>query len=1171
MAVNKIVRPMAMVFLALLVAAGVLGLAMSVEGQVMVVAQPGFPGQPPGMEPTPSPGTAAQFSAIKLVEDPQFRQAINVARDYISDGVWKEALNVLQILLDKRENSYVQIREKGADGRDTVRWTSVKFEANNLLRTLPDEALDMYELLYGAAAKDLLDEAKKKGDREQLAHVAQQHQYTRAGIEANDLLATTFLDRGQFFMAALRLEKLLAMNPRRVKLSDMTVFKAALAYRRACDVKKADEVWKRLEPNLISHGGLKIGDEVVAIDRLKEMLAENAPTPVSVNPHDWPSIRGNDRNSAQANGSQPLLDAKEKIWSRPTILDKESGGSTEPGEAAAKAIDAAIKQQTDQNNPIMSGFFTIAAGRQAIYRTYRDIRAVYLYDGLDSHQKDRKVSVGEIAWKCLQFDGSLVPALENGKYRGIFGPWLDNFNRMYANSITMVNENSLLGSISTDQRYVYAIDDLSVPAGNAIWNQGNVSQEVRSLVMQNSLCAFNLYSGKYEWRLGVSALDQAPNSKDDPFADSHFLSVPISIGGKLYVLNEKNAGMNGEADLRLVCIDPNKKEAVQNGPARPTVLEVQNLGTVQQQSRFTHDINRRISAAHLAYGDGILVCPTNAGEVIGIDLLSRGLAWSYPYREQAPAPTQPFNQPFPGPFGPRPFQPQMPVSPPNWKPSPPVLADGKVVFTAPDASSVHCISLRDGTPLWKRKQMEGDLFLAGVFQDRVLIVGRNAIRALRLTDGSQMWYVSTGKLPSGQGVASKNIYYLPLQKGEILAVDVERGIVKSHNRARSEEIATNDADPGNLLFYEGMVLSQTPKEIVAYPQLTAKLEVVTKRLEADPKNPVRMVERGELLLADGQVQLAVDDLRLALQHELPPEMRTRAKQGLYDALSDLLQVDFKTAGPKYLNEYEILSKVPEDPQRQELREAKFFRIVGQGHESVGNLVEAFQMFRKFGSLKINREQGVSSPEDPMHKVPTNVWLRGRIASMMANATKAEQKIPLENTIAEEWKLVKAKKDLDAIRSFVDMFDVPVRRGPGSQALPGRGDHRPQRSARVSRSGAEPAAAAGQRLFQGCQHQRPRPGRPRQARGEEGLRRGDEAGGRVLSGAEPGLSQGKACRWPDRCRYSRRSGCQPGSSCRTWMNRGRWWDQRKVQRRANCLASTAECRVLSSSPTAISTR
>src|SRR5262249_29594808 len=151
---------------------------------------------------------------------------------------------------------------------------------------------------------------------------------------------------------------------------------------------------------------------------------------------------------------------------------------------------------------------------------------------------------------------------------------------------------------------------------------------------------------------------------------------------------------------------------------RPTIIEpIQPLGTVATQYRITHDPGRRLHGVHLAYGEGILVCPTGAGEVLGIDIMSRSLAWAYPYRDQLPSqsamnPNMVIRQP----IGIRPDMMNLGnSSPPLWHPAPPVIQDGKVVFTAADAHSVHCINLRDGTPVWKKRQSENDMYLAGIY------------------------------------------------------------------------------------------------------------------------------------------------------------------------------------------------------------------------------------------------------------------------------------------------------------------------------------------------------------------------------------------------------------------------------------------------------------------------
>ena len=106
------------------------------------------------------------------------------------------------------------------------------------------------------------------------------------------------------------------------------------------------------------------------------------------------------------------------------------------------------------------------------------------------------------------------------------------------------------------------------------------------------------------------------------------------------------------------------------------------------------DTGRRTHAAHLAAGEGILVCPTNAGGLLGVDLLTNSLVWAYGYREKGYSATTQmgdprFGQPPPGMM----FTPQgqlVPVPPPSatWKDSPPIIVQGRVVFTAPDAGAV---------------------------------------------------------------------------------------------------------------------------------------------------------------------------------------------------------------------------------------------------------------------------------------------------------------------------------------------------------------------------------------------------------------------------------------------------------------------------------------------------
>src|SRR5439155_20360578 len=108
---------------------------------------------------------------------------------------------------------------------------------------------------------------------------------------------------------------------------------------------------------------------------------------------------------------------------------------------------------------------------------------------------------------------------------------------------------------------------------------------------------------------------------------SFFLGPPLPLNGKLYVLNEK------EQELRLIALDPATGEVI----GKPQRL-------ADMREKINVEVNRRFNADHLAYGEGILVCPTNSGGILGVDLLTNSLIWAYGYRDKnhvAEVPPQP--------------------------------------------------------------------------------------------------------------------------------------------------------------------------------------------------------------------------------------------------------------------------------------------------------------------------------------------------------------------------------------------------------------------------------------------------------------------------------------------------------------------------------------------------
>src|SRR5262249_3132216 len=145
-------------------------------------------------------------------------------------------------------------------------------------------------------------------------------------------------------------------------------------------------------------------------------------------------------------------------------------------------------------------------------------------------------------WKGVPFDKALGVLIEKNATRGKIEQWLSGMETV-PGFTSFLYENTLIGTLSADDRYVYAVNDLAVPPHPNSFTQPPLKQmqigDIKPMVIQNELCAYDLLTGKLKWDL---------NQYDPLFKDSHFLSAPISIGGRLYVLNERLTNPNKGVD-----------------------------------------------------------------------------------------------------------------------------------------------------------------------------------------------------------------------------------------------------------------------------------------------------------------------------------------------------------------------------------------------------------------------------------------------------------------------------------------------------------------------------------------------------------------------------------------------------------------------------------------------
>ena len=358
---------------------------------------------------------------------------------------------------------------------------------------MPAEGLDLYEQRYGGKALTLLREAKEKGDQHLLEEAAQRYFHTVAGVEANERLATMHLDRSEYFLAALRFGRMLKLPAERHPLSEMTLFKAALSYRRAGDKEKAEVVWKRLDDKLQGKEGLRIGDNVLALNKIRAFF-EDDQLEVRFGLNDWPMIRGDRANNAQGVGSPPLLDQSQ--WVRKHLLDNDPT-LTEAHHDEERLVKTHLDSifNNKDNHITMPGSFPIVANGRLIYRAYGEVRCIALRP---QTEHERVFQPGDTIWRSVAGSGSAVNLLHKKELANQVQPWLSSY-ASFAGFANLLFENTTLGTISTDHQYVYYIEDLAIPPPDNILQPQNPFMPQPAVVLpeHSAVDAMRALAAKY--------------------------------------------------------------------------------------------------------------------------------------------------------------------------------------------------------------------------------------------------------------------------------------------------------------------------------------------------------------------------------------------------------------------------------------------------------------------------------------------------------------------------------------------------------------------------------------------------------------------------------------------------------------------------------------------------
>jgi outer membrane protein assembly factor BamB/tetratricopeptide (TPR) repeat protein len=1073
---------------------------LAATGDRFVAAQPAQP-------VVPKKGVAKKDDAKE--KDPRSRRAVaspfnfnvvrdsgprlKAARDYLGfkEIPWNTVCPLVQNILDGPDSFYDPDEDDPRGALANKSWGGVQHEAEQILAKFPREGLEFYQQLYGQTAAAILADSVKNGyDIEGLKTVTSRYFFTRAGAEGSVLLGSVQLERGDYADAARHFSRLLTRPNGDDYLTPRVLFRAATAFKRSPE-REHNALYAPTAEKLqkaTAATGLVIGRKTFTADQLRAELERPVGTvELSAAVGQFATHRGNAQRNPTSDAGPPFL-----FPSFPAVAMLDP--SKAPGEEwIGKQLDYLFAREdtTRANNTFpLPGFFPVATADVLLMRQYDGVRAVALRDQ-EAHGKvvtaGRDLWVSGTTFGLTQMTGDRFDPdpLVTKEMRLKVEQWWTSYRTGPA--AAYLAENPLVGSLSHDGQNVYFVDDIALPPPPATQNPNmglggfdpnavGMPVRMKGAIEAGLLVAVNIKTGGRVWTLGrEERIGQpgdnplAPLSEEDAdkTTSAHhlclnavFLAPPLPLNGRLYVPVEQ-AGY-----LRLLCLDPSNLVPVPNTTlVAPALVWQVKLG--RAGSTLASSPARRTQGAFLAAGDGILVCPTNSGAVVGIDLMSRRILWGHVYKENATPPIAkgPAGGP-PGFVGSRVVMPD-PLPRDRWRASAPVVVGGRVLVSGFDAETIDCLDLRTGALLWRAPRESTDLYVGAVLNDVLMVVGKDKVRGYKVTGGNGEvrgepdWRLSFGTAaPTGHGAAGKAAYFIPVRHEgdakaggdahptpvlEIWAVAPD-GTVTSKTQARAPSDTAVRFGIGNLVFQDGLVIAQSAAEVAVFPQLEQKRAEMDRKLKANPNDPDGLLSRGDLLQDEGKLREAVADYKGAEKNApadpaVAEPLRRRIRERLYRAYTELLRQNF-AASEGFLDEYAALCESYLDPnetvENGEEHEAKvverrrlYLSLLAKGREGQGRLDEAFDNYMALARLGADLLQ--PDPDEPSVLRRADVAARGRIQAMIGRAAPDARK-GLEGRVTREWEAVKGGNDLARLREFVGVFGPYFPAGSEAELL-----------------------------------------------------------------------------------------------------------------------------------------
>ncbi len=499
------------------------------------------------------------------------------------------------------------------------------------------------------------------------------------------------------------------------------------------------------------------------------------------------------------------------------------------------------------------------------------------------------------------------------------------------------------GQITSDGERLFLLEGLDAFESFAI-NRSRIGLRSRGQ-SANTLVALELQTqGKLLWRVGADEEDASA------LGDAFFLGPPLPIDGRLYVMAEVSG------DLGLFCLDP----------ATGAEIWRQTLGSLEGL-QIRSDPVRRMAGAMPTYHEGLLLCPTGNGLVVAVNLVDRSLRWARVYPRDSLSRNESQNS--------RNYQDQLLK---RWADGMAIAADNHVVVTPIESDRLMVLNASTGRPRFSEQPRSRSIYVAGIRDERFILVGHRYVSAMSIEDGTVVWKTGDGVFTGDQQVCGRGVfgdgdYLLPTSTNELIRISLEDGSVL--------ERKTVGFPLGNLVAAGGDFFSQTATKVTLASGINSLRPVVEERLQADPDNVAAMVDQSKLLLEAERRGEAVEVLKRA-------EVLAPDNDEVHDLLVSAMLEELRSADSLSDTLIESLESRIDQPEQR----TRFLFLQISAYLRAGRSVEAIEKLIDLAELRM--AEATTSPAELMiqedrHEVRVNDWIAARVHEAMQTAERAD--------------------------------------------------------------------------------------------------------------------------------------------------------------------------------------